>query len=70
MPDYPLNIIGIRDEPTPQLDQTVVNYKRVQFYLGTRGPFVERMTDAEYFGTEFDDRVRKLRATIVRHEGI
>lgn len=70
MPDYPLRIVNLRDEPVPQLDQTVVNFKRVQFFLGSHGPFLERLTDEQYYGTEFDDRVRRLRQTIARHADI
>lgn len=68
--DLTLDLVSMRDDATPQRDQTVLRQKRIEFYLGKFGPFVERMTDEQYHGGEFDRRVRQLRATLESHRGL
>lgn len=65
-----LDVVSARDDATPARDGTVSRFKRVEFYLGKYGPFVERLTDEQYHSGEFDRRVRQLRATLQSHQGL
>jgi hypothetical protein len=62
-PDLTLKIIEMRDFPVPQLDGTVLQQKRVVFYLGKLGPFTE------YFPNEgFNQGQVNLRIDALKHE--
>lgn len=41
MADLTPKITDMRDFPVPQRDGTVLQQKRVQFFIGTFGPFIE-----------------------------
>jgi len=64
--ELPIDITDTRDFQILQRDASTVTKKRVTFYLGTHGPFVEYYTDDEYHGGEPERRVARLRATIER----
>lgn len=70
MADFKFQHVNTRDEQTPQRDGTVLKQKRVEFFLGSHGPFVERFTNEEYLGGGVDARVLELRIQLERMEQI
>jgi len=65
VPDYPLEAVRVRDYAIPLRDgETIERGKEVRFYLGTHGPFIERIPAALDFDTEFRMRADKLRRSL------
>lgn len=62
--ELPINYTDIRDEPQYQLDGSVLTQKRVTFYLGKFGPFVELVPNDAQFGVELARRAEALRRTL------
>jgi hypothetical protein len=62
--DLPIDYTDIRDEPSYQRDGSVLMQRRATFYIGTFGPFVERLPNDENFTTELHRRADALRRNL------
>lgn len=60
MPDLSIDITDVRDYSIPQRDGTSLRQKRVTFYLGKFGPFVEMFPSEEFTDTSMKLRVGAL----------
>jgi hypothetical protein len=55
---------SIRDDVTFTRSGEPVRQKRVEFYIGKHGPFVERF-DSNATAADIDTRIRQLHSTLV-----
>ncbi len=58
-----IDYTNIRDEALPQRDGSLLRVKRVEFYIGKHGPFVERFPP-EATALEIELRIRQLHGTL------
>lgn len=64
MPDFPFELLELRDETKLERDgRTLTSIKLARFALGTHGPFIERLP-AEGWNDELQRRVTKLQAEL------
>ena len=59
-PEY----IDIRDEQTPQRDGSVLKQKRITFYLGKYGPFIERFDLDSFDMSQVPARIQALQQQV------
>jgi hypothetical protein len=68
--DYRFEHANTRDEQVPQRDGSVARFKRVEFFLGKHGPFVERFTADEYANGGVQARVMNIRQQLLNMESL
>lgn len=61
MVDLSLQLTDVRDYPMPQRDNTILEQKRVTFYLGKFGPFYEYFPIADFTEGAILGRVAMIR---------